>query len=102
MSHDLSSISTTRIEVIGGNMNAYGVQIRFQVTDLAHITSVSVDVFPYDLPCTDVKARTDLDRKYTFFHKHYNTSTEPDPNHQPNPNKPFKLNKHCEPFVGAL
>ena len=36
---DFSSVSTTRTEVIGGYMNAYGVQIRFQATDLQRITA---------------------------------------------------------------
>ncbi|MCJ1461625.1 hypothetical protein MMC07_000222 [Pseudocyphellaria aurata] len=38
---DFSKIAKTEYEVIGGNMNAYGIQIRFQATDLQHTTTTS-------------------------------------------------------------
>ncbi|MCJ1261442.1 hypothetical protein MMC22_001306 [Lobaria immixta] len=38
---NFSSISTIHTEIIGGNINAYGVQIRFQVTDLQHATATT-------------------------------------------------------------
>lgn len=44
---NFSSVSKTEIEIIGGNINAYGVHIRFQATDIGHgTTPVSADAFP--------------------------------------------------------
>lgn len=51
---DYSLVSTTRIETIGGYMNAYGVHIRFQATDLGRVTAtVSTDASPYYAACND-------------------------------------------------
>lgn len=36
---EFASPSTTVTQLIGGNVNAYGVQIRFQASDLARPTS---------------------------------------------------------------
>ena len=41
MDADFASPSTTVTETIGGNVNAYGVQIRFQASDLVRLTSAS-------------------------------------------------------------
>lgn len=50
MRSDFATISKTETEVIGGNLNAYGVNIRFQATDLAPNTkAVSAGVSPYDV-----------------------------------------------------
>ncbi|MCJ1424989.1 hypothetical protein MMC29_002877 [Sticta canariensis] len=55
---DFSSISTTRTEVIGGYMNAYGVQIRFQATDLQHISATTSTATPTSSPGATTSATT--------------------------------------------
>ncbi|MCJ1356986.1 MAG: hypothetical protein MMC33_006982 [Icmadophila ericetorum] len=47
---DFSSIATTETEIIGGYLNAYGVQIRFQATDLVPITTTISRATPSSSP----------------------------------------------------